>query len=209
MRLLKHSYLTPLRRIKKSKPQVDWREVRVGLARPVEQKDQRTFIARMDQYPEIVSQLKAAAIDRGLSTYTLVYGVADGGNGLGEALSSEFNHFQFILDRADLKQHIYATAEAMEFSDEMPSIWIKLILDSIDNGYVKRVISRLKRCQGKGQKSLSNLSKYLLRFQDAVHYDRYRSMGLPIGSGEVESASTLSDAKTLKNCWRDLASKYD
>ena len=190
--------LTPLRRIKKCKRQVDWREVRVGLARPVEQKDQRTFIARMGQYPEIVSQLKAAAIDRGLSTYTLVYGVADGGNGLREALSAEFNHFQFILDRAHLKQHIYATAEAMEFSDEIRSTWIKLILDSIDGGYVKRVISRLKRWQGKGQKSVSNLSKYLLRFQDAVHYDKYRSMGLPIGSGEVESAHRYIPQKRLK-----------
>jgi hypothetical protein len=73
--------LTPLRRIKKCKRQVDWREVRVGLARPVEQKDQHFRLARMGQYPEVVSQLKTAAIDRGLSTYTLVYGVADGGNG--------------------------------------------------------------------------------------------------------------------------------
>ncbi|WP_169264157.1 MULTISPECIES: hypothetical protein [Brasilonema] len=178
--------------------QVDWREVRVGLAGSVEQKDQRTFIARMGQYPEVVSQLKTAAIDRGLSTYTLVYGIADGGNGLREALSSEFNHFQFILDRAHLKQHVYATAEEMEFSDEMRSMWIKHILDSIDSGYVKRVISRLKRWQGEGQKSVSNLSKYLLRFQDAVHYNKYRSLGLPIGSGEVESAHRYIPQKRLK-----------
>jgi hypothetical protein len=44
----------------------------------------------------------------------------------------------------------------------MRSIWIKLILNSIDGGYVKRVISRLKRWQGKGQKSVSNLLKILV-----------------------------------------------
>ncbi len=59
--------LTPLRRLKKRKRQTDWREVRVRLARPVENKESRTFIARMGQYPELVSQLHSAAVDQGLS----------------------------------------------------------------------------------------------------------------------------------------------
>ena len=98
--------LTPLRRLKKRKRQTDWREVRVGLARPVENKESRTFIARMGQYPELVPQLHSAAVDQGLSTYTLVFGVADGGNGLKEALEDKFTNFQFILDYAHFKQHL-------------------------------------------------------------------------------------------------------
>ncbi len=74
--------LTPLRRLKKRKRKIDWREVRVGLARPVEHRDSRTFIARMGRYPELVPQLHSAAVDQGLSIYTLVFGVAEGGNGL-------------------------------------------------------------------------------------------------------------------------------
>jgi hypothetical protein len=68
--------LTPLRRIRRCKRQTDWREVRVGFARPVEQKEKRTFVARMGQYPEVVQQLHSAAVDQGLSTYTLVYGAS-------------------------------------------------------------------------------------------------------------------------------------
>ncbi|MCC5652654.1 hypothetical protein LC609_23140 [Nostoc sp. XA013] len=97
----------------------------------MEQKDQRTFIALLGQYPDVVKQLKSAAIDQGLSTFTLVYGVGDGGNGLREALSTEFDHFQFILDRPHLKQHIYATAEAMELPSTMRSIWINCILNPV------------------------------------------------------------------------------
>lgn len=189
---------TSVRKIKKCKRQIDWREVRVGLAHPVEQKDQRTFIALLGQYPEVVKQLKSAAIDQGLSTFTLVYGIGDGGNGLREALSNEFEHFQFILDRPHLKQHIYATAEAMELPSTMRSIWISCILNSIDHGYVKRVISRLKHWRGKGKQTVLNLSKYLFRFRSAVHYDKYRSMGLPIGSGEIESAHRYIPQKRLK-----------
>ncbi len=89
----------------------------------------------------------------------------------------------------------------MEFSDEMRSIWIKHILDSIDRGYVKRVISRLKRWQGKGQKSVLNLSKYLLRFQDAVHYPshqtRTRSVRLTQALAKPQSKERQSKSVTL------------
>jgi len=85
--------LTPLRRLKKRKRQTDWREVRVGLARPVENKESRTFIARMGQYPELVSQLHNAAVDQGLSIYTLVFGIAEVVNGLKEATDNQIYQF--------------------------------------------------------------------------------------------------------------------
>lgn len=189
---------TPLRRLRRCKRQTDWREVRVGFARPVEQKEKRTFVACMGQYPEVVQQLKSAAVDQGLSTYTLVYGLADGGNGLREALEEEFSHFQFILDRPHLKQHLYATAEAMELTGKIRLIWLKHTLNLIDKGQVKKVISRLKCWQGKGQQRVLNLVKYLERFRDALHYEKYRSLGLPIGSGEIESAHRYIPQKRLK-----------
>lgn len=189
---------TPLRHLKRCKRPTDWREVRVGFARPVEKKDKRTFVARMGQYPEVVQQLKNAAIAQGLSTFTLVYGLADGGNGLREALEEEFSHFQFILDRSHLKQHLYATAEAMELTGKIRFIWLKHTLDLIDKGQVKKVISRLRHWQGNGQQRVLNLTKYLERFRDALHYEKYQSLGLPIGSGEIESAHRYIPQKRLK-----------
>ncbi|AFZ21510.1 hypothetical protein [Allocoleopsis franciscana] len=56
---------------------------------------------------------------------TLVYGLADGCNGLREALEEEFSHFQFILDRPHLKQHLYAMAEAMELTGKIRLIWLR------------------------------------------------------------------------------------
>lgn len=56
----------------------------------------------------------------------------------------------------------------------------------------------LKRYRGKGQERIINLSQYLERFSNAVYYDRFRALGLPIGSGEVESASTIYSAKALE-----------
>ena len=47
----------------------------------------------MEQYPEVVQQLHSAALDQGLSTYTVVYGLAEVVNGLKEATDSQIRSF--------------------------------------------------------------------------------------------------------------------
>ncbi len=79
----------------------------------MEQKDGRTYVARISKYPEVVGQLVSAAIDQGMSERTQVVAVADGGAGLREALLAQFPNLTFILDRPHLKQHLYAGAEAI------------------------------------------------------------------------------------------------
>jgi hypothetical protein len=190
--------LTPLRRLKQRKRKIDWREVRVGLARPVENKDSRTFIAKMAPYPELVSQLQNAAVDQGLSIYTLVFGIADGGNGLKEALETKFTNFQFILDYPHFKQHLYQAVEAMELEQKWRSIWLNCAIDLIEGGRVQTIISRLKHWSGPGKEVVFNFAKYLERFRQSVHYKRYREWGLPIGSGEVESSHRYIPQKRLK-----------
>ena len=190
--------LTPIRQIKKRSRSTDWREVRVGFARPVESKQQRTFVALMEQYPKVVQQLHSAAVDQGLSTYTRVYGLADGGNGLKEALEVKFDHFQFILDQPHLKHHLYDTADALELTGKERSIWLNCLLSLINHGQVKKVLTRLKNWSGKGEQTVANLFNYLERFRNAIHYDKYRLLGLPIGSGEIESAHRYIPQKRLK-----------
>ena len=152
--------LTPLRRLKKRNRKIDWREVRVGLARPVENKDSRTFVAKMAQYPELVPQLHSAAVDQGLSIYTLVFGVAEVVNGLKEALESKFANFQFILDYAHFKQHLYQAVEAMELESKWRSIWLNCTQNLIEGGRVKAIISRLKHWAGQGKEVVVNFAKY-------------------------------------------------
>lgn len=93
--------------------QIDWREVKVGLARPLQELKNRTYVAQMGKYPEVVRHLVSAAVVQGMSVRTQVIAVADGGNGLREALQQQFPRMTFILDRPHLKQHLYAGAEAI------------------------------------------------------------------------------------------------
>ena len=109
--------LTKKRQLPKKERTREWREIRVGLARPLENKEQRTFVALMSKYPEVVRLLVSAAIDQGMSLRSDVYAVGDGENGLCSELQSQFKNLQFILDRCHLKQHLYETAEALGLSE--------------------------------------------------------------------------------------------
>ena len=50
----------------------------------------------MDKYPAVVQQLVSAAINQGMGKETEVTAVADGGNGLREALEVGFPKLKFI-----------------------------------------------------------------------------------------------------------------
>lgn len=190
--------VTKKRRLLKRKRESDWKEVRVGLVRPVNDKEKRTYVARMSKYPEVVGQLVSAAYDQGMSKQTQVYAVADGGNGLREALQVQFPNLTFILDRPHLKQHLYEGAEAIGLAGLERHKWVSDNLHKIDSGDVRQVIRTLKGYRGQGQERITNLFHYLKRFRDAVNYDEFRAMGLPIGSGEVESAHRYIPQKRLK-----------
>jgi hypothetical protein len=190
--------VTKKRQLLKRQRKLDWREVRVGLARPVQDKEKRTYVARMSKYPEVVGQLVSAAFNQGMSKQTQVYAVADGGNGLREALQAQFPNLTFILDQSHLKQHLYEGAEAIGLAGLERHKWVSDKLHTIDAGDVRQVIRTLKGYQGQGKERITNLSEYLKRFRDAVDYDYFRAMGLPIGSGEVESAHRYIPQKRLK-----------
>ena len=111
----------------------------------------------------------------------------------------------YILDRPHLKGHLYETAEACGLSDEDRESWVKNHMERIDSGKVSLVLSQLEAHKGRGKKRVKRLLKYIRRFQDAVHYERFREQGFPIGSGEVESAHRYIPQKRLKipgACWR-------
>lgn len=85
--------------------------------------------------------------------------------------------------------------------------WVSDQLHRIDAGNVRQVIRTLKEYQGQGKERIANLSGYLKRFRDAVDYDYFRAIGLPIGSGEVESAHRYIPQKRLKIPLFNLASR--
>lgn len=194
---------TPVRQLPRRKRVEEWRDVRVGLTHPLEEVES-SYVARMDSYPEVVTQLFGAAVSRGMSHGTTVVAIGDGGNGLREELERQFPNFQYIYDRPHLKSHLYEATEAMGLESTAREDWVARIVDRLDGGGAAEVLVELEEYQGRGKKRIGQLHRHLSRFADAVHYEDYRSRGWPMGSGRVESAHRYIPQKRLKlpgACW--------
>lgn len=103
--------------------------------------------------------------------------LADGGNGLREALEAQFPNLKFILDRPHVKQHLYATAEAMGLTDGQRHTWVRQQIHLIDSGQVQQLLTALTGYQGRGFERVHSLRQYLERFADAVDYEHFRASG--------------------------------
>jgi hypothetical protein len=188
---------TAVRNAAKRKRVEEWRDVRVGLVRRLDEVE-RTYVARVDTYPVVVAQLFEAAVGRGLSSRTTTVAVGDGGIGLREELAAQFPNLRFIYDRPHLKEHLYETADAMGLRADARDAWVDRIVALLDGGNAPSVLNDLASHRGRGKTRVARLHRHLSRFADAVHYAAYRARNWPMGSGEVESAHRYIPQKRLK-----------
>jgi hypothetical protein len=195
---------TPVYHNPKKEKIINWRDVRIGFARPLNEVS-KIYVGKMSSYPEIVEQLFNASILKGMSPKTNVIGVADGGIGLAEELKNQFTNMQFILDKPHLKHHLYETAEELGITKDERAAWVNPRLKAISNGDVGRIWQELKDEYARSpKKRLKRLIGYIDRFFDAVNYKDFKEKGYPIGSGEVESAHKSVPQKRMKlpgACW--------
>ncbi len=121
--------------------------------------------------------------------------MADGGPGLKEALEAEFPTLQFILDKAHLLQHLYQGAEALKIGKKQRSNWVNYLLNLLEREPVTTVTHKMRQLE---VKRIDQLANHLDRFQNSIQYQKFRSLGLPIGSGEIESSHKYIPQKRLK-----------
>ena len=188
---------TAVRKLPKRRREEAWRETRVGFARVVDEVE-RTYVARLDSLDAVAGELFGAAVERGLSEATQVFAVADGGNGIREALDAHFSRLKFLLDRPHLKSHIFDTAEARGIHVDKRAEWVAGVLCLIDGGDVAEVIAGLEGFTGQGAERAHRFAGFLRRYEDALGYVDAYNQGLPLGSGEIESAHRYIPQKRLK-----------
>jgi hypothetical protein len=195
---------TPVYQNPKKEKAIQWRDVRMGLARPLGSVS-KSYVGKMDKYPVVIEQLFNAAVLSGMTPDTEVVAVADGAIGLREELESQFRNMQFILDKPHLRKHFYETAEELGLCREQKSAWVEPKIEAISNGQIDQIRNKLKdQNANRPNVRLKRLIGYLERFGDAINYEAFRQRGFPVGSGEIESAHKSIPQKRLKlpgACW--------
>jgi len=174
-----------------------WRDVRMGLVR-LPKYDAATYVGRMDDYSEVVSRLFRLGVLSGLGPQTQTVGIGDGGIGLMESMSNALPNFRFILDYYHLAEHIHGVAAAIGLSEEDQTAWVERVMRKATGGRPGAIIRELNEYAGAGEKEVRNLSAYITRFRHCIHHGKYKAEGLPLRSGEIESAHRSIPQRRLK-----------
>lgn len=209
---------TPRRHLPVKRRLTLWRDVRVGLVRPL-QETEKSYIASLSSLDDSALMLRALALSRGATEGSTFIKLLDGGPGLREAVDRAMKG-PTILDRPHFHHQLYETAEMMGISAEVRTGTVLRWSRMAASGQLPALLSYLRRWRPPdwtlqeeealqqprdtvklphaGLDRVRQLIAHLTRFSDAVHYDAFKDKGYPVGSGEVESAHRMLPQPRLK-----------
>lgn len=184
-----------------------WREVKVAvLARlsqrvtrtgqPASQLVQRRLVAVLGSIDDLSPRLWLEAVRQGILSAQTVVWLCDGGRGFWRLFHERFaEHAQGILDFYHAAQNLWKGTRAwLDGRTQRARQWFIQARRKLRRGQAHEVLADLQAALAleglpdSAQRTLQNLYDYLDTHRDHIDYARFKELGLPIGSGLVESA---------------------
>jgi len=184
-----------------------WREVKVAifarLAKRLNRKGkeisylrQRRLVAVLGCKDQLGPRMLLEALRQGIRTARKVVWLSDGGRGFWAIFRERFaRRAQGILDFYHAARNLWKGAQAL-FNGKTPEAtdWFRLTRRRLRHGSPDDVLADIKNALDlrglpeAAQTVLSNLYEYLAAHREHIDYTKFKELGLPIGSGLVESA---------------------
>jgi hypothetical protein len=184
-----------------------WQEVKVGIlsrlgkrltskGKEVSIVVRRRLVAVLGNIDAFKSRMWLASVKEGILEASIVIWISDGGRGFWGVFHDLFSkQAQGILDFYHAAQNIWKGAKSrFDGRTKKANEWFASARHLLRAGKAKQVLDEMKdalksQCLADSvQKTLKNVLSYLETHIDHISYDRYKELGLPIGSGMVESA---------------------
>jgi hypothetical protein len=178
-----------------------WREARLSLAHA---KDSITpyFAATLDSVSEAGQQLLACVNQSGAHEKTKVHCVGDGAVWIANQVEERFgSNGTYLIDFYHLCEYLSAAAPHCSAHDEHH--WLKQQKESMKKSDYKAVLLALKpyvelKTVEENKAPVRACYRYINNRPKQLDYQLAQEQGLPIGSGEVESAHRYVIQKRLK-----------
>lgn len=169
-----------------------WHEVRVGTVRStVGEKRRKRSIARFLDVEHFGADLWRKACQYGYCGASLKAFLGDGSHWIWNIADMHFPEAVRILDWYHLAENISKCGnELFGEGTEESRAWAKRLRGIMKKGKVQQALSELERLAVRSQtkrQAKHELITYLMNNRQRVDYPRYRALGLPIGSGDVEA----------------------
>lgn len=182
--------------------------------------EKKSFVSTLEKVEPFTDYLFCESVHRGVVDCEQVVVMGDGSSWIWNRITPLYPHEKRIdiLDWYHLSENVWETAEALYGSRESwPTInWVEQQLDKLEQANAVGVLRALE-CQDlkwkskRGEKAqcaqqaIHDLQHYLEENKSRMDYPRYRSLGLPISTGDVESACKVVVGSRMKRSgmqWR-------
>ncbi len=199
--------MVPIRPQEKSpKGQTIWREVKVAIlarleqrlnskGKPISKLHHRRKVAVLGDIESLKPRLWLEAIRCGFRGSTVAW-ISDGGRGFWRLYHECFAQTCIgILDFYHAAQNLWkAAAAVLDGRTIKARQWFKRIRHQLRHGESEQVIAQLaygiefRSFPVAVVKTLTNVHDYIITHRNHINYKRFKELGLPLGSGIVESA---------------------
>ena len=184
-----------------------WREVKVGIlarlservtkaGKRVSQLKQRRLVAVLGNIDALKPRLWLEAVRQGILSSPRVVWLADGGRGFWRLFDERFAQYATgILDFYHAAQNLWKGAKSwLDGRTYRARDWFTTARQRLRRGQANEVLTDIQAAldledlPDSARQTLTTLYNYLDKHQDHIDYAKFKEMGLPIGSGIVESA---------------------
>jgi hypothetical protein len=184
-----------------------WREVKVGILVRLGQHVtragdtvsvfmRRRLVAVLGSIDEFRARMWLTAVKEGILQASTVVWLSDGGRGFWRLFNEQFSFYALgILDFYHASQNLWKGARAwLDGRTARARTWFASARHRLRAGRAQEVVEEMKAgsltpaLPASVRKTLENVIAYLEAHQYHIDYELYKELGLPIGSGMVESA---------------------
>lgn len=184
-----------------------WREVKVGVLARLEERvtkagkrvshlTQRRLVAVLGDIDAFSARLWLASVQQGVCSSRQVVWLSDGGRGFWRLFDERFAKYATgVLDFYHAAQNLWKGAKAwLDGRTQRSRNWFTKARRRLRRGQTNKVLADLEAALAleglppSAHQSLTNLYNYLDKHRDHLDYAKFKELGLPIGSGIVESA---------------------
>jgi hypothetical protein len=184
-----------------------WREVKVGIlarlderitttGKRVPQLVQRRLVAVLGDIDVFRSRLWLESVQQGLLSSRQVVWLSDGGRGFWRLFDECFASYATgILDFYHAAQNLWQGSKAwLDGRTQQARHWFTKTRRLLRRGNINNVMADIEAALAleglppSAHHSLTTLYNYLDKHRDHIDYAKFKALGLPIGSGIVESA---------------------
>jgi hypothetical protein len=168
---------------------------------PVRDRDSASYIATFEPASVFGDMVKAEGIRRGADHVRQLTILGDGAAWIWNIATSKFPEATQIVDLYHAREHLNDLARSLEFMlGDRKDEWLAARLEDLDYGYIDGIVAATREYPLVGTKK-DEIDTALGYFENNAHRMRYkwfRSRGLFVGSGVVESGCKAVIGQRLK-----------